>query len=139
MPKLVVATLVHRGQLARITLTDGADVLRSTAVGSLEQHAARLDDELTPIFAALGDESAPPQYPPDVVQKAGLLAVARVILSQGWIGYGSAADLYVHVCEAFMASCEATFGVVPPQPASIAVHHDVQLCLLLRVSATGGC
>ena len=50
MPKLVVGALVDQGRLARITLPDGAEVLRSTAAGSLEQLAVRLDDELAPIL-----------------------------------------------------------------------------------------
>ena len=37
MPKLVVGALVDQGRLARITLPDGAEVLRSTAAGSLER------------------------------------------------------------------------------------------------------
>ena len=35
MPRLVVGALVDQGRLARITLPDGAEVLRSTAAGSL--------------------------------------------------------------------------------------------------------
>ena len=50
MPRLVVGALVDQGRLARITLPDGAEVLRSTAAGSLEQLAVRLDDELAPIL-----------------------------------------------------------------------------------------
>ena len=50
MPRLVVGTLVDQGRLARITMPDGAEVLRSTAAGSLEQLAVRLDDELAPIL-----------------------------------------------------------------------------------------
>ena len=42
--------LMDQGRLARITLPDGAEVLRSTAAGSLEQLAVRLDDELAPIL-----------------------------------------------------------------------------------------
>ena len=34
MPRLVVGALVDQGRLARITLPDGAEVLRSTAAGS---------------------------------------------------------------------------------------------------------
>ena len=45
MPRLVVGALVDQGRLARITLPDGAEVLRSTAAGSLEQLAVRLDDD----------------------------------------------------------------------------------------------